>query len=156
MTDYHAPEIPQDPVLREMHAAVSELIGVITRRMLGANRTEAARIVGLLQEAAGAKLEVPSIEIGEGEIAVITGIPSVVITMPDGSKAYRVGGCPETVHDPQGDPPCHVDPVPEWVVRSACGPDGNDPFITRALGETDAELRDRIKAKTESGGRDDG
>lgn len=92
MTDaYHAPEVPQDPVLRQMHRAVSELVGVITRRMLAADRTEAARIVALLQEAADARA------------------PSDV---PIGFAYKMVAGgmaCPPTVHLPQGDPPCHVD-----------------------------------------------
>lgn len=143
-TDYHAPEIPQDPVLREMHAAVGELLGVITRRMLSADRTEAARIVGLLQEAADARE--PSDRMLDGwsdHLAEAVRVeakrlgktipwlfeswagPAILSTLVmearDLSKLSTAelraanekvmglvpGGCPPTVHEPQGDPPCH-------------------------------------------------
>ena len=112
MTDYHAPEIPQDPVLLELHAAAGELIGIVTRRLLNADPTEAARIVELLQEAAGAQRR-----------------PGAIM-MPDGSIAYPVtSSCPATSHRPEGDPPCHLeeilqpcpehgDAVPHWLDES--------------------------------------
>ena len=82
MPDYTFPETPQDPALRERHSAVGELLGVISRRMLGADRTEADRIISLLQVAAmGQRDEDPSNRYGIG----------AHITLPDGAVAVIIG-----------------------------------------------------------------
>lgn len=68
-SDYHAPEIPEDARLLELHRAASELLGIVSRRMLDADLETSAVIVLHLQAAAMA----PAV--------------SVTVTMPDGSTA---------------------------------------------------------------------
>ena len=115
MTDYQVPDFPQDPLLIKMHAAAGELIGIVARRLMASDLTEAARIVALLQDAAGAKTVPKRCRHGSEGEAILT-CPGCI----EDSEGERVGKlqfqdnhllgweCPDHGPWPESKLVCHV------------------------------------------------
>ncbi len=97
MTDYQVPDFPQDPLLIKVHAAAGELLGIVARRLIASDLPEAARIVALLQEAAGARSPTETIEVVITKTnEVITDAPFMAIETPVSLSSPEPTPDPET------------------------------------------------------------